>query len=444
MDQRAHNFSEKYFNRGEEVLGANTRVSIQKTHPEQGQTHIVTLESPLRVDNELKFVNGGHITLVISAKQIGDDIIIETLNSEYRISVFKDSETNSLPTKNANEEMITGVIQPEFGDFGVFVEGPGYTLLNSNSSSNQDAAAINPTKGIFVICDGLGSTRHGGSISRYLSKMVATEINDIADINSIWVKDTLKKYFMDVNFMKKYEKPHAHYDKGSTTLSVIQRVSTYEFNLYLLGDSPVYIVDQNENIVDSYGTETAGDLTVNGFIGFEDQQTFGTKGDPLIKKIYLQPGQKIIMGSDYVSDGLVTEEMQIKECIFDLEKKKQGEGFIRTKKGGVKYYNQLSSEEKQKYSEWITRWDSSQERLLEEANNYLIRYYEIINSPSGAQIKDMFPDTVIRLKNERNRRLSDFFLYKNADDFYRDTVSNTKQWKKDDATVICINPERLP
>ena len=144
------------------------------------------------------------------------------------------------------------------------------------------------------------------------------------------------------------------------------------------------------------------------------------------------------MGSDYISDGLVTYDKRIAQRVADLQKWKS-EGGYYSMNGTYKARTEISDAER-KTAEFIP-WNKYIERSLAETKTSLDIYYEAMNNPQEYLAKrnnnQQAVDQIAKWKKEASRKLSDFLSIKSGEEFYKQ-ATGPDAWKKDDATVVVI------
>lgn len=373
--------------------------------------------------------------VLTSPLQVGQSIlklgtIMDALKSDGRIFIKTDTGIYELLQN----------LHPEFGDFGVKVgnlEEAGFVAFNSNHSSNQDAFAINDMRTMFAVSDGIGSRAESGAVSRWLTKKIVEELQDLDGLRPDWLTQKLKELLLDKNFIQKYRKTGVNVSEGgSATLTIAQKESNGEILLLILGDSPAYVVDANGAIVQSYGADSAGDLEVPGDVGYDAAGKISVKGAPIKKRIKLNPGERMVIGSDYLSDGLLTYGKKMANDIARRELFKREGGFYTI---GRKFFAVSEISEAQKRSGDFVAWNPGIEATLQNMKAGLRAYETAMKAPQAyrARVKDS-PDALKQFEEWQkvgSRSLRDFFDMKTGEEFYR-KVSGTDSWKKDDATVV--------
>ena len=346
-------------------------------------------------------------------------------------------------TESSVYELITP-LQPEFGNFGVVVgnfEKEGFTALNSNHSSNQDAFAISKNRNLFAVSDGVGSRSESGAISRFITMKIAEELKDLNELNPVWIESKLKELQKDKAFLQQYKKTGVGIKEGgSATLAVVNRIAPGEFQITTLGDSPIYVIDANGVVVQEYATDSAGNTRVDGTIGISPDGAVEINGSPIRKKIKINNGEKIVMGSDYLSDGLVTYAQKSEHKIKDFEQRK-AEGGSYEFDGNYILPSTLSDNKKKMHAAKFLPWGSAAEGTLSNMKNSLYMYNEVMKDPQKylQQYKND-PNWIKSIQDWQkvaSRNLNEFLEIKNGSEFYN-KVTGPDSWKKDDATVIII------
>ena len=386
---------------------------------------------------------GAHVQGKLDADvQMGQPVYLDTGKKITFNDVIKRPDgIIAFKTDSAVYELIMS-LQPEFGNFGVMtgdLERDGYVAFNSNHSSNQDAFAVSKNRNLFAVADGVGSRSQSGALARFLTMKIAEEITDVLQLNQAWVTKKLKELQADQNFLKKYNKTGALIKEGaSTTLAVVNRIAEREFQINILGDSPLYVIDQNGKIIQQYGADTAGQDMTPGSLGILPDGTINFKGAPIRKIIKINKGERIVMGSDYISDGLVTYDKHIQARITNLQKWKS-EGGYYSMNGTYKARTEITDAER-KTAEFIP-WNQYIEQSLTETKTSLDLYYEAMNHSQEYLAKrnnnQQAVDRIADWKKIASRKLSDFLSIKSGEEFYKQ-ATGPDAWKKDDATVVVI------
>lgn len=344
-----------------------------------------------------------------------------------------------LKTDTGRYELLQN-LQPEFGDFGVKVgdlDEAGFVAFNSNHSSNQDAFAINDMRTLFAVSDGIGSHTESGAVSRWMTKKIVEELQDLNDLRPEWLIGKLKELLQDKNFIQKYRKMGTNVSEGgSATLTIAQKESNGEILLFILGDSSAYVVDAKGAIVQSYGADSAGDLEVPGDVGYDAAGKIFVKGAPIKKRVKLNPGERMVIGSDYLSDGLLTYGKKMTNDIARRELFKREGGFYTI---GRRFFAVSEMSEAQKRAGEFIAWNPGIESTLQNMKAGLRAYETAMKAPQAyrARVKDS-PDALKQFEEWQKvgaRSLRDFFDIKTGEEFYR-KVSGSDSWKKDDATVV--------
>ena len=403
----------------------------------------------LGTDNTSSIPVGAHIQGILDANiAIGRPVSLD--NAQKFLSKItgvgkRDDGRFVFKTETSIYELCTA-LQPEFGNFGVVtgdLEKEGFTAFNSNHSSNQDAFAISKSRNLFAVSDGVGSRSESGAVARFITMKIAEEITDLNDLTPGWIEATLKELKADPGFLKKYKKTGTNIgDGGSATLAVVNRIGEGEFQAILLGDSPLYVINKQGEVVREYGTDTAGNTSTNGSIGIQPDGSIVIKGQPLQKIIKLDDGEKIIVGSDYLSDGLLEYDKKIEHEIDEREKWKREGGFYEFD-GAYVAPSDLSDDQKRKNAGKFVAWNSGIEARLASMKNSLLLYKEAMQNPKEYLLKrNKEPKAVQQVAEWQkiaSRSLKEFLDIKTGDEFYNKTTG-PKAWKNDDATVVIINP----
>ena len=390
---------------------------------------------------------GSHITGKLDADmRAGQPIYLDTKKKIAFNEVIKREDGRIVFRTDSSVYELMTPLQPEFGKFGVRVgdiDTDGFTAFNSNHSSNQDAFAISKNRNLFAVSDGIGSREQSGAVSRFITKKVAEEITDLTQLTPTWIDNKLRQLQRDKAFITAYKKSGMQIKEGgSATLTIVNRIRPNEFQLYVLGDSPAYVVDQSGNVLASYGTESAGSSDTGGSIGISPDGSTTTKGTSISKIIKLNKGEKIVIGSDYLSDGLLTYEKNLKNKIVLFNTFKREGGYYDID-GSQVVPSTVSSGDKKKYQQSFVPWNPGIENTLRSMEKSIINYRKILQNPVAYLSQDNVnynPDEVARVmkwQNEETRNLNDFLKMKTGKEFY-DNVTSSNSWKEDDATVLFI------
>lgn len=385
-----------------------------------------------------------------------------------------------LAAKNSEiEELlkpITSTNNNEFGDYGTKVgdiDKDGFVALNANVSSNQDAFAISEDQNLFVVGDGLGSYGESGAASRWITQKIAEEIKDLNEITPEWLKTKFEELQKNIPFISKYSRKgntssstdvpayglkanekwplflSENTDpKALTTIVATRKISVDEYQIFVFGDSPLYIIDKDGKIIESYGADTAGSTGVNAFAGI-DKGVARVQGTPIIKNIKLKIGEKIVLGSDYLSDGLVTELDNLNQLISEREKWKS-EGEFYEVDGKFYAPSELSDENKETYKKNYVAWNENAEEFL----NNQKKQYEIWSNVFSLSAKELeeelktlnnpATEKIIREALIARDRKLDSFANMSAQEFAEKAkYTHNDSWKDDDATVIILDNEKM-
>lgn len=200
----------------------------------------------------------------------------------------------------------------EFGDFPTTLgnlEKNGVTATNINWRSNQDAFGVSASGNSLVVCDGVGENEDSGSAARLVARVCAERDCDglMTDDYKQWLEKNIGEAVRaDPSFMLRYRKEWAL--KGAyTTLTAAHRTAPGEADIFILGDSPLYVVDEQNVIRKRFGDGTAGDNKVHGWVQIQEDGTVRVGGKAEWHKIKYEPKWKLVLASDYVSDGLLAD-----------------------------------------------------------------------------------------------------------------------------------------
>ena len=309
------------------------------------------------------------------------------------------------------------------------LEKDGFVAFNSNYSSNDDAFAISANHKLFAVSDGVSSHAKSNLVSRFITKKIAEEIINLDQVTPSWIESKLKELSLEKTWNKEFPD-----SRGSATLALVNQISDQEFQIKLLGDSPLYVIDKNGKITHEYGTETSGDEITPGFLGIKEDNRAIVSGDFISKTIKIGPGERIVFGSDYLSDGLNTGRNKAKKFIEWSEDTKPEGSYLVNGKSHV--------------------WDAADDKRLNNAKEYIRLYDEILKDPEYwkkeflnnyskyRSVRAMWNLDVDYIKKIEARNLNEFATIKSAEEFHN-KVSGDYKWKYDDATVVIIDPSKL-
>ena len=209
----------------------------------------------------------------------------------------------------------------EFGNFGSGIgdiETDGFSARNSNNSSNQDSFAVSSDKKTFVVTDGMGGSGSFNPVGvAKLARAVAEVVAQMPDIRQFANEDVYIKTVKSIK--EKLEKEGvdfvSHVTKGliigtGTTVSAVQRTEKNLFNVLILGDSPVYIIDRKGKIIKQYGEDImkgGTDSPVSNSVFFNANGEYrplkpDNKKYIINETIKINPGELLVIGSDFFSD----------------------------------------------------------------------------------------------------------------------------------------------
>ena len=255
------------------------------------------------------------------------------------------------------------------------------------------------------------------------------------------MQNKLKELKTDAKRLNAYNKSGINIKEGgSATLAIVNKIKEGEFQLLLLGDSPAYVIDVKGNIVSEYGTETAGDNQVSGTIGIRSNGDVFVEGSPIKKILKLNKGEKVVIGSDYLSDGLETYGNALTKKIAQREKMRKDGGFYDY---NGRYFapSELTDSEKRALANNFVSWNPGSEDYFQSMKRGLASYNEAMQNPQKyISYRNDSPEAKKQIelwqKNEK-RNLGEFLNVSSGDEFYK-KVNGPDSWKKDDATVVVV------
>lgn len=176
---------------------------------------------------------------------------------------------------------------------------------------------------------------YSGGASRLLTRICAED-----DCNALmsndwktWLETSVGAAIRsEPGYIRQFVKKSASSDRALTTLTAARRVDGAEgtFRYFVLGDSPLYVLDDNNKIRESIGAETAGDSGVDGYVEIFPDGRVSVAGEPKQGTLKLEPGWRLVLASDYVSDGLVKpiDEARAVRDSMRQEKKEGGYAYV--------------------------------------------------------------------------------------------------------------------
>lgn len=212
----------------------------------------------------------------------------------------------------------------EFGDrvvqYGDYEED-GFVAFNLNNESGQDAFAINRRARRFVVADGAGGSGAGplAEATRRLSK----ELSDAVAIGALNPNSPSQLANWLLEFRDQCQADGlALTDPDNEDAAVVSTLSMVEVGQSLpggrtevrvlgIGDSPFYVMDADGNIVRTLGEDEQlrgqgiePTSSIHNSIGLngESNPIIGFDESLLVnERLVLEPGQWIVVGSDYLS-----------------------------------------------------------------------------------------------------------------------------------------------
>jgi hypothetical protein len=342
----------------------------------------------------------------------------------------------------------------EFGNFPTVLgdlQKNGVTAVNINCSSNQDAFGVSRSGNSLAIGDGLGSYAYSGGASRLVTRVCAED-----DCQRLMTEDWKQWLEQDVGeairsdpgFVRKFEKKTSS-DRALTTLTAARRVDGTEgvFRYFVLGDSPLYVVDDKNEIRTSVGTETAGDSGVDGHVEiFPDGRVIVT-GEPKQGTVKLEPGWKLVLASDYVSDGLVRplDEARAVRDSLRQEKKEGGYAYINGKTVPPSRIPMKAGESQEEYMarlkdkyDWHPWIDSVHDKNLEHAEKVVAFQKSFAEDPEKVFEKyknDAAILSELRGYHAKNQRSLAQLLDMTTAELETHVKDREGRWKDDDLTL---------
>ncbi len=238
----------------------------------------------------------------------------------------------------------------EFGDFGAGIgdlNTDGFEArLSGFNDPEQDAFAISADRKVFAVADGLGGAGAGSpEITAAWSRAVAEAVAAHGNIASLTDEKVFNEFAANVK--KELERKGLSFESKSrvrsrvsgtkTTLSAVERIGREEFSVFIMGDSPVYVIDaKNKRIIRSYGEDFAsggGDSPMReNVIGMNQDGSLiplneENRHSIINEKITVKPGELLVIGSDYLSknEGMLGEHIGLSpEDFHALATRKDG------------------------------------------------------------------------------------------------------------------------
>lgn len=262
----------------------------------------------------------------------------KSVDRSPQLSKFESSLAKPTPEVLKNEIISSREIPKDKPVMIGHLDTDGFEILHSNHKSGQDAFAVSADKRVFAVCDGLGSYGKSGALARMLSREMVQIKEPLQDfftpldpktdkrhiradkLNSIIEKIKSSKEYQRADEFSASEKtdPRRKPDAGKTTLTMVQKQDSGEWFGVVIGDSPLYVVD-NDGTYKSFGNDTVGSEVTPGSVGIKSDGTVVADIEKIIVvKLRNKPGRKFVLGSDWLSDNYYKSSRDY----FEEEKKK--------------------------------------------------------------------------------------------------------------------------
>ncbi|MBD3311078.1 MAG: hypothetical protein GF349_01095 [Candidatus Magasanikbacteria bacterium] len=217
---------------------------------------------------------------------------------EGRNKIIEGKELNSLDI--AKDEPVI------IGDLNKY----GFKILHSNHKAGQDAFAVSGDRKTFAVCDGMGSYGKSGVLAKQISHELVNLDMSLDEIfntsngrNKLYlILDKIKKSQEYKNANEREGKWTTRRDLESafTTLTIVQKQTDGSWKFVVMGDSPLYIRNENGEYT-GFGDETAGISLADHAFGIE----LGNTDIGFVENIHnieYQPGRQICIATDFFSD----------------------------------------------------------------------------------------------------------------------------------------------
>ncbi|MCE1248606.1 MAG: Stp1/IreP family PP2C-type Ser/Thr phosphatase [Firmicutes bacterium] len=204
------------------------------------------------------------------------------------------------------------------------VTASGLTDKGRNRENNEDNLLIDPELGLYIVSDGIGGHQAGEKASEVVVKVLPIELNERLRNSPQDDDGTLSALSIAIRHLNRLIFQHAsevpeYRGMGATIVSCL--VKNNAAYIAHLGDSRIYLVRQGvmEQLTDDHSVVSMlrklGKLTpqqirshpmkhvIMRFVGME------ADFPPDIKKISLQPGDRILLCSDGLTDMLTDREI---------------------------------------------------------------------------------------------------------------------------------------
>ena len=272
-----------------------------------------------------------HITTPDGNRYGASDVPVEQVFNAFKRAMSSeaappepDIETNPAPQPEppAGEPITVHLEFKKDAGAGVGnLEANGFEARISNNSKEQDAIAVSGDEKVFVVADGLGRAgapyRHG-QVSIW-SRAIAEAIARQKNISSLLEGQNLRRLAQQIK--NDLEKEGVKFETTSrlggstvgvkTTVSAAERIGENTFSIIAIGDSPIYVIDGVSGaVIKKYGEDAMTGTTDNPIrntVGMNRKGEIIKLNDKNKEYIVnttvdLEPGQLLVLGSDFFSD----------------------------------------------------------------------------------------------------------------------------------------------
>ncbi|MCX6162303.1 MAG: Stp1/IreP family PP2C-type Ser/Thr phosphatase [Ignavibacteriae bacterium] len=198
--------------------------------------------------------------------------------------------------------------------------------IGKHRKENQDAFYIDDKKGIFILCDGMGGEKGGGTASRTVTELLPKVFNELFTDNDLFAEKEVNKILKDLfEYLNEFISDKGNTDpelKGmGTTLVLALSVNEYIYIAHC-GDSRAYLFTEGKLQRLTKDHSVIEMLLELGHITQEQVKTHPARGQiskfigmpgkaiPDIKKISLKEDDILMLCSDGLTGMLNDDEIQ--------------------------------------------------------------------------------------------------------------------------------------
>lgn len=236
-------------------------------------------------------------------------------------SFFKNTQPNPRSSPKLKQEpgLLNNNEAGKFSRLEGNLETEGWRTVHANFSHHQDAMGVNPSKGLFVVCDGAGAYLDSAilaqEIASYMSdlKNIGASPTEVGIMENIDTKKFTRTRNESTDILAASTFMFASIPDNQLTSEGEAEEEQVAITLSYLGDSCAYILDNNNQIVRSFNegyiTNLVRELVYVRQITNRDNTAGAEINIPHIKHSIatLKKGQKLVICSDGVTDSLPQE-----------------------------------------------------------------------------------------------------------------------------------------